>query len=104
MGGLQSWHGRRVKTGFDSQSLTLIEFLLLPPGDILIAAEMRLSGLQREVLHLYRQCLREAGKKPEVSRRSWHRVHRTSILTTNRLPEKISRRLPGQCQFSMHGV
>lgn len=27
---------------------------------------MRLSGLQREVLKLYRQCLREARKKPEV--------------------------------------
>lgn len=28
---------------------------------------MRLSGLQREVLKLYRRCLREAAKKPEVS-------------------------------------
>lgn len=27
---------------------------------------MRLSGLQREVLKLYRKCLREARKKPEV--------------------------------------
>ena len=28
---------------------------------------MRLSGLQREVIKLYRLCLREAGRKPEVS-------------------------------------
>jgi Complex 1 protein (LYR family) len=27
---------------------------------------MRLSGLQRDVLKLYRQCLREARKKPPV--------------------------------------
>jgi hypothetical protein len=27
---------------------------------------MRLSGLQREVLVLYRRCLREVGKKPVV--------------------------------------
>lgn len=29
-------------------------------------AAMRLSGLQRDVLALYRQCLRESRKKPEV--------------------------------------
>jgi ribosomal protein S14 len=28
---------------------------------------MRLSGIQKEVLSLYRQCLREAAKKPAVS-------------------------------------
>lgn len=28
---------------------------------------MRLSGLQKEVLALYRQCLRECRKKPQVS-------------------------------------
>lgn len=28
---------------------------------------MRLSGLQKEVLGLYRQCLRESRKKPQVS-------------------------------------
>jgi len=27
---------------------------------------VRLSGLQREVIALYRQCLRESRKKPEV--------------------------------------
>ena len=30
-------------------------------------AIMRLSGLQRDVLALYRQCLRESRKKPQVS-------------------------------------
>jgi len=30
----------------------------------------RLSGLQRDVLSLYRQCLRAAGKKPKVPRES----------------------------------
>ncbi|KEY67550.1 hypothetical protein S40285_09866 [Stachybotrys chlorohalonatus IBT 40285] len=29
---------------------------------------MRLSGLQKEVLALYRQCLRESRKKPESTR------------------------------------
>ncbi|KAI0168759.1 complex 1 protein-domain-containing protein [Pestalotiopsis sp. NC0098] len=29
---------------------------------------MRLSGLQKEVLGLYRQCLRESRKKPQQSR------------------------------------
>lgn len=28
---------------------------------------VRLSGLQREVIKLYRRCLREAARKPEVS-------------------------------------
>jgi hypothetical protein len=32
-----------------------------------IVVAMRLSGLQREVLGLYRQCLRESRKKPQVS-------------------------------------
>ncbi|KAK4034812.1 complex 1 protein-domain-containing protein [Parachaetomium inaequale] len=30
---------------------------------------MRLSGLQKEVLALYRQCIRECRKKPEASRK-----------------------------------
>ncbi|KAH8884439.1 hypothetical protein GQ53DRAFT_829688 [Thozetella sp. PMI_491] len=29
---------------------------------------MRLSGLQKEVLGLYRQCLRESRRKPETAR------------------------------------
>lgn len=32
-----------------------------------MAKALRLSGLQRDVLSLYRKCLREAAKKPEVS-------------------------------------
>jgi hypothetical protein len=32
-----------------------------------IKYNMRLSGLQKEVLKLYRRCLREARKKPSVS-------------------------------------
>jgi hypothetical protein len=47
--------------------------LLLICGDegvsCLIMA-VRLSGLQREVIKLYRQCLREAAKKPEVGSRT----------------------------------
>ncbi len=30
---------------------------------------MRLSGIQKEVLSLYRSCLRECRKKPEASRK-----------------------------------
>jgi succinate dehydrogenase assembly factor 1 len=33
---------------------------------------MRLSGLQREVLSLYRKCLRESRKKPMVSVRKYY--------------------------------
>lgn len=32
---------------------------------------MRLSGLQKEVLGLYRQCLRECRKKPEATRQNF---------------------------------
>jgi len=32
-------------------------------------ATMRLSGLQKEVLSLYRNCLRECRKKPEATRK-----------------------------------
>ncbi|KAK8165758.1 complex 1 protein-domain-containing protein [Phyllosticta citribraziliensis] len=31
----------------------------------------KLSGLQRDVLSLYRNCLRAARKKPEDTRRNW---------------------------------
>ncbi|EHY52007.1 hypothetical protein HRR83_003428 [Exophiala dermatitidis] len=37
---------------------------------------MRLSGLQREVLKLYRQCLRAARKKPEATRENFRNVAR----------------------------
>ena len=34
-----------------------------------IMVAMRLSGIQKEVLSLYRSCLRECRKKPEASRK-----------------------------------
>lgn len=37
-----------------------------PTGEAHHAETMRLSGLQKEVLALYRQCLRGTRKKPEV--------------------------------------
>ncbi|KAL1839525.1 hypothetical protein VTJ49DRAFT_1427 [Mycothermus thermophilus] len=40
---------------------------------------MRLSGLQKEVLSLYRQCLRECRKKPEVSRNRFLRFARSEF-------------------------
>lgn len=45
----------------------------------------RLSGLQREVLSLYRKCLREIRKKPVVSPRSYQEMPDQSInsLLTN---------------------
>ncbi|KAF8475862.1 complex 1 protein-domain-containing protein [Kalaharituber pfeilii] len=36
----------------------------------------RLTGLQREVLSLYRTCLREARKKPEATRQNFIRFAR----------------------------
>ncbi|KAL2126332.1 hypothetical protein VTI74DRAFT_1169 [Chaetomium olivicolor] len=40
---------------------------------------MRLSGLQKEVLGLYRQCLRECRKKPEASRSNFRAFARTEF-------------------------
>ncbi|KAK4105880.1 hypothetical protein N658DRAFT_415979 [Parathielavia hyrcaniae] len=40
---------------------------------------MRLSGLQRDVLALYRQCLRECRKKPEASRDNFRVFARTEF-------------------------
>ncbi|KAJ4394559.1 hypothetical protein N0V93_003778 [Gnomoniopsis smithogilvyi] len=39
----------------------------------------RLSGLQKEVLVLYRSCLREARKKPEQSRKHFEAFARTEF-------------------------
>ncbi|KAJ4421381.1 hypothetical protein N0V82_003762 [Gnomoniopsis sp. IMI 355080] len=39
----------------------------------------RLSGLQKEVLVLYRSCLREARKKPETSRKHFEAFARTEF-------------------------
>ena len=52
-------------------SLSFLSFhtVLSIPKD---CQDMRLSGLQREVLKLYRKCLREANKKPQViARLDW---------------------------------
>jgi hypothetical protein len=55
----------------------------------------RLSGLQREVLALYRNCLRESRKKPQV--RANDIVSGSSQLTLRyRLPVHILRALPGE--------
>ncbi|KAG7292648.1 hypothetical protein NEMBOFW57_002684 [Staphylotrichum longicolle] len=40
---------------------------------------MRLSGLQKEVLSLYRNCLRECRKKPEASRKNFQVFARTEF-------------------------
>ncbi|KOS22018.1 Succinate dehydrogenase assembly factor 1 -like protein [Escovopsis weberi] len=41
---------------------------------------MRHSGLQREVLALYRHCLRESRKKPEDTRAHFKQFARTEFL------------------------
>ncbi|KAL2270196.1 hypothetical protein VTJ83DRAFT_2380 [Remersonia thermophila] len=40
---------------------------------------MRLSGLQKEVLALYRHCIRECRKKPEASRDHFLRFARSEF-------------------------
>ncbi|KIW17634.1 hypothetical protein PV08_04829 [Exophiala spinifera] len=45
---------------------------------------MRYSGLQREVMKLYRQCLRAAGKKPEVRANSVAFSHRLIGLKSSK--------------------
>jgi succinate dehydrogenase assembly factor 1 len=55
---------------------------------------MRLSGLQREVLSLYRKCLRGARQKPEVDIECRHR--RTQIIDNrNRTLGVISNPMQG---------
>ncbi|KAL2284593.1 hypothetical protein FJTKL_08940 [Diaporthe vaccinii] len=39
----------------------------------------RLSGLQKEVLNLYRQCLRETRKKPDVARKHFEAFARSEF-------------------------
>ncbi|KAG8164790.1 hypothetical protein KVR01_005065 [Diaporthe batatas] len=39
----------------------------------------RLSGLQKEVLGLYRQCLRETRKKPDASRKHFQAFARSEF-------------------------
>ncbi|KAK4248477.1 complex 1 protein-domain-containing protein [Corynascus novoguineensis] len=40
---------------------------------------MRLSGLQKEVLALYRQCIRECRKKPEANRKHFQAFARSEF-------------------------
>ena len=59
----------------------------------------RLSGLQREVLSLYRSCLREIRKKPVVGRMSLPPIIHELKLMFSRNPEETSWPLPGRRQF-----
>ena len=52
---------------------------------------MRLSGLQRSVLSLYRQCLREIQKKPVVCDLQLKESNGRIVLTFPRTYERISR-------------
>ncbi|KIX06914.1 uncharacterized protein Z518_04890 [Rhinocladiella mackenziei CBS 650.93] len=49
---------------------------------------MRYSGLQREVLKLYRQCLREAGKKPEATRQNFRDAARREFRKNQKIDKK----------------
>ncbi len=64
-----------------------------------LSLTMRLSGLQKEVLSLYRNCLRECRKKPEASRhrfqafaRSVHPRPRVSVWSGLRITDRACRR------------
>ena len=52
---------------------------------------MRLSGLQREVLSLYRKCLREARKKPTVSSLLSRQSSPGNLTTSDRTFSRTSR-------------
>ncbi|KIH90912.1 complex 1 protein (LYR family) protein [Sporothrix brasiliensis 5110] len=49
---------------------------------------MRLSGLQREVLSLYRQCLRASRQKPEASRAHFEAYARSEFAKNKGLGKK----------------
>ncbi|RMZ80691.1 hypothetical protein DV738_g2687, partial [Chaetothyriales sp. CBS 135597] len=51
-------------------------------------ADMKLSGLQKEVLKLYRHCLREAGKKPAHSRQRFRDAARREFTRYRNLDRK----------------
>jgi succinate dehydrogenase assembly factor 1 len=48
----------------------------------------RLSGLQREVLKLYRQCIRAAHTKPPQNKDHWLRYIRQEFSKYQNLPKK----------------
>ncbi|KAK4192771.1 complex 1 protein-domain-containing protein [Podospora australis] len=49
---------------------------------------MRLSGLQKEVLSLYRQCLRACRKKPEATRPHFQTFARTEFEKSLKLDKR----------------
>ncbi|KAK6376313.1 uncharacterized protein PV06_06131 [Exophiala oligosperma] len=49
---------------------------------------MRYSGLQREVMKLYRQCLRAAGKKPESSKAHFRDAARREFRKHQKVDKK----------------
>ncbi|KAI9884956.1 MAG: hypothetical protein M1823_003232, partial [Watsoniomyces obsoletus] len=49
---------------------------------------MKFSGLQRDVLSLYRQCLREAHKKPERSRVHFEQFARSEFHKAGQLDKR----------------
>ncbi|OQU99607.1 hypothetical protein CLAIMM_05217 [Cladophialophora immunda] len=49
---------------------------------------MRHSGLQREVLKLYRACLRAAGKKPEATRENFRNAARREFRKNQKVDKK----------------
>ncbi|KIW61832.1 hypothetical protein PV05_01904 [Exophiala xenobiotica] len=49
---------------------------------------MRYSGLQREVVRLYRQCLRAASKKPEASKERFRNAARREFRQNQKIDKK----------------
>ncbi|CAN6627591.1 succinate dehydrogenase assembly factor 1, mitochondrial [Trichomonascus vanleenenianus] len=48
----------------------------------------RLSGLQKDVLHLYRQCIRTVYKKPKESQDNFRQLARSQFYHYRTLPKK----------------
>lgn len=49
----------------------------------------RLSGLQRDVLKLYRQCLRQVKSKPPASREHWRAFVHDEFSRGKGVPKKL---------------
>ena len=67
---------------------TFYQIYLTPRTSYVYA--MRLSGLQKEVLKLYRQCFREARKKPKVDQSFGLYLRCESLLTRLRVLNRTS--------------
>ncbi|ODV97505.1 hypothetical protein PACTADRAFT_36642 [Pachysolen tannophilus NRRL Y-2460] len=48
----------------------------------------RLSGLQKEVIALYRECIRSAYKKPKENRNHWVNYVHSEFAKYRKLPKK----------------